>query len=66
MQEIFKDIDGYEGLYQVSNFGNIKSLKYGKEKILKHCENRYGYLTVTLTKNKKRKTAGGYHWRFTY
>ena len=28
MKEIWKDIKGYEGLYQVSNFGNIKSL-YG-------------------------------------
>lgn len=45
MQEIWKDIKGYEGLYQVSNFGEVKSLerpyinqygKYGlkKEKIL--------------------------------
>ena len=27
MQEIWKDISGYEGIYQVSNFGNIKSLE---------------------------------------
>ena len=27
MQEIWKDIKGYEGLYQVSNFGNVKSLE---------------------------------------
>lgn len=26
MQEIWKDIEGYEGLYQVSNFGRVKSL----------------------------------------
>ena len=26
MKEIWKDIEGYEGLYQVSNYGNIKSL----------------------------------------
>ena len=25
MEEIWKDIKGYEGLYQVSNFGNIKN-----------------------------------------
>lgn len=35
--EIWKDIDGYEGLYQVSNYGRIKSL----EKIL-YKKNRYG------------------------
>lgn len=37
MEEIWRDIDGYEGLYKVSNLGNIKSLNYrrtGKEKIL--------------------------------
>ena len=33
MIEIWKDIEGYEG-YQVSNLGNVKSLKWGKEKIL--------------------------------
>ena len=29
MEEIWKDIDGFEGLYQVSNFGNVMSLNYG-------------------------------------
>lgn len=28
MQEIWKDIEGYEGVYQISNFGNIKKLNY--------------------------------------
>lgn len=28
MDEIWKDINGYEGLYQVSNFGRIKRLPY--------------------------------------
>lgn len=27
MKEIWKDIVGYEGLYQISNLGNVKSLK---------------------------------------
>ena len=39
MQEIWKDIPEYEGKYQVSNMGQVKSLNYdktGKEKILKH------------------------------
>ena len=26
-KEVFKDVIGYEGLYQVSNYGNVKSLK---------------------------------------
>ena len=30
--EIWKDIEGYEGLYQVSNWGRVKSLKYEKKK----------------------------------
>ena len=30
MKEIWKDINGYEGLYQVSNLGNVKSLKTNK------------------------------------
>lgn len=37
MKEIWKDIPGFEGVYQVSNFGNVKSLNYnktGKEKLL--------------------------------
>tara|TARA_R110000823_G_scaffold84258_1_gene189647 strand:+ start:400 stop:897 length:498 start_codon:yes stop_codon:yes gene_type:complete len=35
MEEQWKDIKGYEGLYKVSSYGNVKSLRYGKEKILK-------------------------------
>lgn len=33
MQEIWKDISWYDGIYQVSNIGNIKSLKFWKERI---------------------------------
>lgn len=51
MQEIWKDIPNYEGLYQVSNLGRVKSLfKY--KKILKPRQ-RNGYLRVSLTKNNK-------------
>lgn len=56
--EIFKDIEGYEGLYQISNYGNVKSLNYhctGKEKILKQGKDKYGYLFVNLYKDGKRK-----------
>lgn len=51
-QEVYKDILGYEGLYQVSNYGNVISF-YGKTpKILKPATNHAGYLFVTLVKNK--------------
>lgn len=36
MMEIWKDIKGYEGLYQISNFGNVMSLNYNREKGLKY------------------------------
>lgn len=35
MEEIWKDIDGYAGLYQISNFGNLKSIKNGNNKLIK-------------------------------
>jgi len=47
--EEWKDIKGYERLYQVSNTGRIKSLAKGK--IRKLQKNRYGYLMVGLYKN---------------
>jgi hypothetical protein len=54
--EIWKDVVGYEGLYQVSNLGNIKSNKCGREKILKQSKNSAGYFSITLYKDKKRDT----------
>lgn len=54
MEEIWKDIKGYEGLYQVSNLGNVKSLKRKyvlREKILKKSVNKNGYHCVGLSKN---------------
>lgn len=64
MNEIWKDISGYEGLYQVSNLGRVKSLsrktKAGiknndwvirKDKILKVRKETKGYLNVALYKN---------------
>lgn len=61
--EVWKDIDGYEGIYQVSSFGNIKSVerlrtgKHGslapvKEKLLKKKITKSGYLAVHLRTNK--------------
>ena len=56
--EVYKDIVGYEGLYQISNEGNVKSLikRFGCEKVLNPGITRAGYLTVTLCKNKKRES----------
>ena len=56
--EIWKDIQGYEGIYQVSSHGRVKSLNYNKtglEGILNPNNNGKGYLQVYLTKNKKSK-----------
>lgn len=47
-KEIWKDIAGYEGLYKVSNIGNVKSLKNGNERILKPHKRRNCYLQVQL------------------
>ena len=55
-KEIFKDIPNYEGIYQVSNLGNVKSLKFGKERILKPSNNGKGYFQVILWKDGKLKT----------
>lgn len=58
MQEIWKTVKDYEGLYEVSNLGRIKSLPRNgtikEEKILKQYEDRYGYFYVGL-RNKKQK-----------
>jgi hypothetical protein len=55
MEEIWKDVVGYEGTYQVSNIGRIKSLKFNKEKILKQPINKNGYCAVCLCFEGKQK-----------
>ena len=52
-KEIFKTVKGYEGLYEVSNLGNVKSLKWGKVRILKSNINSRGYKTLGLRKDGK-------------
>ena len=65
--ELWKDIKGYEGLYQISSFGNVKSVErtlfrkngspfYVRERILRPIYDRHGYPYVFLTniKNPKR------------
>lgn len=56
MNEIWRDVPGYEGKYQVSNLGRVKSLSYrrsNKEVILKPISNGTGYLQITFCKNGK-------------
>ena len=66
MDEIWKDIKDYEGLYQVSNWGRVKSfdtykkgkngsIRFYKGKILKLKTNKDGYSQIGLWKNGKRK-----------
>lgn len=65
MEEIWKDIPDYEGMYQVSNDGNVKSLpKMGKGHKMIHrltgvimspSKGRSGYYGVSLMKNDKKK-----------
>lgn len=57
-EEAWKPIKDYEGLYEVSNLGRVKSFNYrgtGNEKILKNIKCNNGYLMVGLTKNRKQK-----------
>lgn len=62
MKEIWKDVVGFEGLYKVSNFGNVKSVdryvsgklnskRFQKGKIMTAQKNRKGYFAVILHKN---------------
>jgi len=68
--EIWNDIKGYEGFYEISSYGRVKSLvrmrkcknQYGPytvedpEKILRPGKNNHGYMSVVLYKDHKRKT----------
>lgn len=51
-QEIWKDIQGYESLYQVSNLGNVFSKR--KKKMVKGCVMKDGYHDVLLCSDKQR------------
>ena len=58
MEEIWRDVVGYEGLYQVSNKGNVKSLNWknrGYERNLYLKPHNKGYLQVELAKDGKKK-----------
>lgn len=58
MAELWKDIPGYEGLYQVSDCGNVRSLNWRNTGIVKNLylkPHNKGYLQVELVKNRKKK-----------
>lgn len=61
MKEVWKDVPGYEGLYQVSNLGRVKSLPkkggWSQAKILRPRYDRNGYNRVGLYKNGKSNEA---------
>ena len=61
MDEIWKDIDEFDGLYQVSNLGNVRCMIFKNGTIVKpkiheiaKCDNGNGYLCVHIRKNGKR------------
>lgn len=63
MSEIWKDIQGYEGLYQVSNLGRVKSLdrrdrcgRFKEGKIKSICDNGNGYCVVNLKVDGEQKS----------
>lgn len=71
MEEVWKDIPNYEGFYQVSNLGNVKSLKRKikrlnhsdlilNEKVLKNYVTKNGYVQLSLHKHKKSKKIFGH------
>ena len=49
--ERWKAIEGYDGLYEVSDLGRVRSLKFGKERILKNHTLPSGYVQIGLSKN---------------
>jgi len=51
--ETWKDIPDYKGIYQVSNLGRIRSLKFNKVKYLKRRLNLNGRYSVNLYKQKR-------------
>lgn len=53
--EIWKTIEDYPN-YMISNLGNVKSLKFGKERILKQAKYTNGYCFVVLSKEGKQKS----------
>lgn len=56
--EQWRDIDGYDGAYQVSDLGRVRSNKSGEWRVLKPSKNTKGYLQVALWKDGEKKGKG--------
>lgn len=56
MNEIYKDIENFNGKYQISNLGNVKSLYFNKEYIMKLSKDKDGYPDIALSFKGKYKT----------
>ena len=54
MQEIWKPVVGFDGRYSVSNFGRVKTHRYGLNRIMKQSQYKSGYMYVQII-NKKKK-----------
>jgi len=52
--EVWRPIRGYEGHYEISNHGNVRSLKNNKNKLLKNIIGYKGYRVVNLSLNDKK------------
>ena len=55
--EQWRDIDGYDGAYQVSDLGRVRSRKSGEWRVMSASKNRKGYLRLDLSRDGKRKNA---------
>ena len=51
--EEWRDVAGYEGLYQVSNYGRVKSSYFKDGRILRHTRREGEYIMLSLSKNKE-------------
>lgn len=54
--ENWKEIDGYDGMYQVSDLGRVRSFKFGKVRVLMASKCINGYLKVGLWKDGKQNS----------
>lgn len=51
--EVWKDIKGYEGIYQVSNYSRVRSFRKGTDRIMAQTSGTWGYLVVNIDKTPK-------------
>jgi len=68
MEEVWKPIDGYEGLYEVSNLGRVRSLEFRnnqtsfkRKKIMSATDNGHGYLIVCLRRGGHKRSSRYVH-----